>query len=1142
MPDPDQLRLPDAPSGSEGAVIAWEEPVTIETYEPHRPDRNPMFLESRVYQGSSGKVYPLPFIERISQECHLRQWRAVHIENEFLRVMILPELGGRIHIGLDKTNGYDFFYRQNVIKPALVGLAGPWASGGVEFNWPQHHRPATYMPVETQIERDKDGAVTVWSSDHDPFQRMKGAHGVCLHPGKAVLELKVRLYNRTELTQTFLWWANAATRVHELYQSFFPPDVHFVADHARRAMSTYPLCTGTYYGIDYGKRAANGTSAEEEPPQFVPPGTYAPNDLRWYANIPVPTSYMALGSEADFLGGYDHKQQAGVIHVANHHIAPGKKQWTWGNHEFGYSWDRQLTDADGPYIELMSGVYTDNQPDFSFLAPGETKTFSQYWYPIQRIGVANAANVRGACRVEPVGTNQLRVAFYLTEEMRGVGVVVAQVGQPAGSANFAWVGDAGPGLPVDLTLNVPSCGIPERCAVLIADGNGSEILRYSPASADASIPCSASEPPLPAEVESIEELFLIGQHLEQYRHATRDPIDYWREALRRDPGESRCHEKLGLLYLRRGEFVEAEKHLLSGVARITSFNLNPASGGVFYHLGIVRRFLGKDAEAYDALYKSTWNFDFRSAGYHALAEIDAARGRSIAAVKHLDAALRTNVDNLRARNLRAVLLRRLGQTTEAARAIAESLDLDPTDVWARYLSNGQVPRSNQALLDIVFDYWRAGLLDEAAVACAKADLQVDDGSVPIICYTLALLQDKLGHGAEAEYWRAKTHEASPEFCFPSRLEEMVVLEWTLEQNPSDERAQYYLGNLYYDRRRYEDAIHCWEAATRGRDVLPTVWRNLGIAYFNVRNDSVEAARAFDLAFALDMSDGRVLFERDQLWKRTGVAPIERLRELERYPELVRQRDDLSIELISLLNQNGHHERALELLMSRSFQPWEGGEGLVMEQHVRTHVALGRLAMLSGRYELARERFQEALESPANLGEAKHLLANRANVYFWLGEAYHRLQIPEDARVWWQKAISTEHDFQEMRVKPFSAMSFYRILSFQRLGSEADAVRLSEELRKYARALESSEPKIDYFATSLPNTLLFRENLAQEQHLLSRFLQAQVLVASGDAVQGNGVLNKILEAEPSHAAATDLLEESRCLMQLGLFRAAPASSD
>ena len=213
--DVKHFELPPAPSEEAGAVKAWVQPVVLPTYEPLPPDPNPMFLETRVYQGSSGRVYPLPFTDRIATEPRERSWNAVHLENEFLRLMILPEIGGRIHVGLDKTNGYDFFYRQNVIKPALVGLAGPWISGGVEFNWPQHHRPATFMPVQYQIERAADGSVTIWCGDHDPMGRLRGEHGVCLHPAKAIVELKVRLYNRTPYTQTFLWWANVGARVRQ---------------------------------------------------------------------------------------------------------------------------------------------------------------------------------------------------------------------------------------------------------------------------------------------------------------------------------------------------------------------------------------------------------------------------------------------------------------------------------------------------------------------------------------------------------------------------------------------------------------------------------------------------------------------------------------------------------------------------------------------------------------------------------------------------------------------------------------------------------------------------------------------------------------------------------------------------------------
>jgi hypothetical protein len=270
-------------------VRCWEQQVVIPTYPVQEADHNPMFLEKRVYQGSSGKVYPNPFTDRVALEKVDAKYRAIILENEYLQLMILPEIGGRIHAGLDKTNQYDVFYRQHVIKPALVGLLGPWISGGVEFNWPQHHRPSTYMPVHATIEEHPDGSFTVWLSEHDPMLRMKGMVGISLSPGKAIVEAKVRLFNRTPLPQTFLWWANVAVRVHDDYQAFFPPDVTFVADHAKRAISSFPIARNSYYGVDYR------------------PGT----DISWYKNIPVPTSYMVTESNYDFFGGYDHAWRRG---------------------------------------------------------------------------------------------------------------------------------------------------------------------------------------------------------------------------------------------------------------------------------------------------------------------------------------------------------------------------------------------------------------------------------------------------------------------------------------------------------------------------------------------------------------------------------------------------------------------------------------------------------------------------------------------------------------------------------------------------------------------------------------------------------------------------------------------------------------
>ena len=271
------------------------------------------------------------------------------------------------------------------------------------------------MPVECEVEKSPDGGVTVWMGDHDPMARMRGLHGVRLKPGSSVVELRVRAYNRTNDTQTFLWWANVANAVHEQYQSFFPPDVYYVADHAKRSMSAFPLCQDQYVRrAPTANAPARACLRHRDSAKFVPPGTYAPNDLSWYANIPVPTSYMCMGTQEDFFGGYDHAEKAGFIHFANHHVSPGKKQWTWGNHEF---WLRlgppALRRDERPYIELMAGVYTDNQPDFSYLQPGETKTWSQYWYPIREIGVAHQASLDAAVSLF-VEKNSIKLGVSVT--------------------------------------------------------------------------------------------------------------------------------------------------------------------------------------------------------------------------------------------------------------------------------------------------------------------------------------------------------------------------------------------------------------------------------------------------------------------------------------------------------------------------------------------------------------------------------------------------------------------------------------------------------------------------------------------------------------------------------------------------------
>ena len=559
-------------------VKAWKERVTIPTYEVGTPEKNPIFLEKRVYQGSSGVVYPYPVIESISDVKTDHEYNAVYLENEYIKVMILPELGGRVQMAYDKIRQRHFIYYNQVIKPALVGLAGPWISGGIEFNWPQHHRPSTFMPVDCSIEEAGDGSVTVWVNEMERMFHQRGQAGFTLRPGCAYLEIKGVLCNRSEMPQTFLWWANPAVAVNDYYQSVFPPDINAVFDHGKRAVSSFPIATGTYYKMDYS----------------------AGVDISNYKNIFVPTSYMAVNSKYNFEGGYENDTRAGMLHVANHNVSPGKKQWTWGNGDFGRAWDRNLTDEDGPYIELMAGVYTENQPDFSWLQPYEEKAFVQYFLPYRELGIVKNASkdlllnidaVEGGVEFKIFATSRQDVRIVLRTDGGQILYDREQSLRPEAVLAEKVATDARLG---SLRLEIYKAG---RLA-LDWEAEPDEV-KPIPDAAEAALP--------PQETKTCEQLYLTGLHLEQYRHATWSPTDYYQEALRRDPLDVRNNNALGLWYIRKGRFEKAEPYLRTAVKVLQKRNPNPYDGEPIYNLGLCLKYQGRYDEAYSYFYKSTWN-------------------------------------------------------------------------------------------------------------------------------------------------------------------------------------------------------------------------------------------------------------------------------------------------------------------------------------------------------------------------------------------------------------------------------------------------------------------------------------------------------------------------------------------------------
>lgn len=1094
------------------SVNVWEEKVSIPTYGTGKPDKNPMFFEKRVYQGSSGVVYPNPVIEKIYDEKEDKEYIGLFLENKYLKIMVLPELGGRVQMAYDKIKGRHFIYYNQVIKPALVGLTGPWISGGIEFNWPQHHRPSTFEPVDFTIEENADGSKTIWVNEVEKMFGTKGMAGFTLHPDKAYLEIKAKLYNRTSLPQTFLWWANPAVKVNNDYQSVFPPDVNAVFDHGKRDVSTFPIATGTYYKVDYS------------------PGT----DISRYKNIPVPTSYMAINSDYDFVGGYEHDTKAGVLHVANHHVSPGKKQWTWGHGDFGQAWDRNLTDADGPYIELMTGVFTDNQPDFSWLMPYEEKSFTQYFLPYRELGAVKNATKDILVNVE-AEANRVSLKIFGTSMQPAIQIRLYE----ANELLLEETVDISPEKVFEKEVVLNSAPDEKQLLLIVTSETGKELIRYEPArNKENEIPQPAKPAIAPKDVENSEQLFLTGQHLEQYRHATYSPVPYYEEALRRDPDDIRNNNALGLWYLRRGQFARSEAYFRKAIGTITQRNPNPYDSEPYYNLGISLKYQGKADEAYGYFYKSTWSSAWQDAGYFSIAQIDMAREDFSLALEHINWSIDRNARNGKAYVLKAAALRKSGRLEDAIFVCNNALERDPFnlgslfEITLSHKKSGQDEKAQESLnrliqlarveahnfIEYALDYASAGLYTEAVdiLNCAVSD---KDAS-PMAYYHLGYFYGKSGEAVKSSEYLKKAEEANSYLCFPNRLEDINTLRYASQINQSDAKARYYLGNLFYDKRQYDEAIANWEASASIDHSFPTAFRNLGIAYFNKRNDPQKALEYFEKAFELDKEDARILMELDQLYKRLNRSPQERLKLLEENLKTAESRDDVYLERASIYNFLGRYEKAYELIMTRKFHPWEGGEGKVSGQYIYSLVEMAKENIGRGCYRTAINQLESAQVYPHNLGEGKLPGAQENDIFYWLGCAYEGLNDCEKSEQYFEKATTASDE-------PAAAIFyndqqpdklFYQGLSLQKLGKAEKAGQLFNKLINYGDAHLNDQVQIDYFAVSLPNLMIFEDDLNLRNRIHCYFITGLGKIGLNQFTEANNILQNVIKEDAMHYGA------------------------
>jgi len=1036
-------------------VKVSEESVVIPTYLIGPPDPNPQFYFGGASQGAQHRIYPYPVYDNLTTQKADKTYTMVYLENEYVRIGVLPEIGGKIFEAVDKTNGYNFFYRQHVIKPALISLLGAWISGGVEWDVMHHHRATSFLPVEYRTEENADGSKTVWVGELELRDRTRWAVGLTLHPGKSYLEASFRIINRTPLPVSMLCFSNAAVSVNDNYQVIFPPSTQHVTYHFKRDFTTWPIATTVFNGVDFT----------------------AGVDVSWYKNHTSAMSMFAWNYRDDFFAGYDHGKNAGTMSVADHNVAPGKKFWTWGNSPRGHMQDKLLTDNDGPYVELMTGAYSDNQPDYTWLQPYETRSWTQYWYPFRGIDGVKNANIQGAVNLD-VKDGVASVGFYTTSAYPQATVSLKLKDQVLLSDQIA----IDPATPYVKQIPIPA-GADEHDLRAAISVDGRELVAYSPIRLTPEpMPSPVTPPPPPGEIKTNEELYLTGLRIDQFRDPLHQPEPYWDEALRRDPGDERVNTALAINAIKEARYADAEKLLRTAIARVTTNYTTPKDGEPFYYLGLALKAQGKIDEAYTALYKSTWSAAWRSPGYFEAAQIASIKGDYDGALALADHSLEANSLNLRALRLKAAIFRQTGRDAEALALKPAIVAIDPLEF------DGSTTTSND-VTESAAEYMQAGLWDEGEKLIGMYDgLFSNAAQIPTIhAYYMAFFGHQLNQPDAAEVTAAAA-QMSPDYVFPFQREANGVLESAMRDNPNDSHAPYYLGNLLFDWQP-QRAVELWEKSIALGADFPVVYRNLANYYIHEGNANDKAVACLEKAAQLG-GNAMVFNDLDKLYEQNGVAPEKRLAMMESHQSVI-DRDDVISREINLKIFAGKPDDAIALLKSRFFHVWEGGgQFAVGDSWTNAMLLRGRAHLAAKQFDAALADFQAALVLPDNLLEATVPSARGPEIAYWTGMAYAGLGQRDKAHDCWTAAThpaAAENPTGRGRggfgrltplaagTRVLGAVPYYQALAFQQLGDNDRAHAIFEQL------IETKVPGADgHYITGLGQLGLGNTQAAQQE--------------------------------------------------------------
>lgn len=1005
-------------------VKVYEGTEVIPTYKLGKEDVSPIFYTGRGVQGAAGHIYPYPSQDNLGDKKLADvTYDMVYLENEYLKVKILPAFGGKLFSAIDKTNGHELFHTNSVIKPDLIGTLGAWVSGGIEWCFPNHHRTTTMLPSDFRMVNNDDGSATVWIGETEKSMGLRGVVGITLHPGRSYIEADYRISNTNTTTKTFLFWANVAITANKDFRTFWPPSQEIGVFHNNSSFTEWPISHEIYQGTDYTKGV----------------------DLTWWKNHPNPVSFFFWGGKEGFIGGYDYSQKAGTVHVGDPYKNPTSKLWQFGPGLQGQNARHKLTDDGKAYVELMTGTFSNNQPDYSWIAPHAVKDAKNYWYPLRDIEMVKSATINASLTLQMRDPKTIFYGFNTTKAFKNASFVLKYGDEVLEERTI----NIDPATPLTATYNGKNAFDEYRLNIELKDNKGNELVSYTPYKPQLpKLPESQEKVKKPGEIESVEDLYLTGRFVEQFKRAGIDPDDYYLAALEKSPNDYRVNIAMGIRRVDQTRYKEALFYFQKAADKLKIKYRQPKEGELYYYMALAQKQLGNTDEAYRNFARSTWYSQWFSAGNYELAQLESKKGNYKKALEYIQEAYSTNMRGSKIIVLYSALLRKTGDKEKAMELLDHQLAFDPIDFSAMYekeLLQGKASmdqwRKNMQdvdndYLEIVTNYMNAGLLDDGATLLASLDKPKN----PLIYYYLSWFYSQYGDNNKSKEMLKLAGNVSLDYCFPYREETEAVLDNAIRLDPQNVGAYYLLGNLLYDKRPSE-ATKAWEKVLDLGSSIPMVWRNLGFAAFYHEHDMAKAIKVMTKAIGQKNDIPLWYAELARYYDASDEDFRECLTTFRKNIEVVKEDVAAPKALVQFYNLAGDYNDAIDLLKTHHFRTWEGGREIYW-YYVDAHTLKALQLMKNNRYDEAIFHLETALLYPENLEVGKPSDDERnAMIYYYMGTVYDKMNNSNKAQASYQKSI----DAKNRRGMP--NLLYFQAVANKKLGHNEKAREMFNELIK-----------------------------------------------------------------------------------------------